>query len=169
MKNFKSLRLLPALGAIIAICAGCFAGCSTSDCDDLQNTLPMAGFFSTDSTPTPTTLPRLTLYGIGAPGDSLLLDSALAVSEAYLPFRIDSRPTSFVLDYLQGSMRDTITFTYDLSPRFSSMECGVVYDYTPTAITHTRTLIDSVTCPQGIITNVPGQNLRIYLKTSPLQ
>jgi len=139
--------------------------CSSGDCSDNRNSLPLAGFFSSDSETQPVAISRMSVYGIGAPGDSMLIYDQTGVEEVYLPFSIDRTSTSFVLDFLDAKISDTVTFNYDLSPRFASSECGVVYDYHITSITHTTHLIDSVTCPAGVITNTPGRNINIYLRT----
>ncbi|MDE6242901.1 MAG: hypothetical protein K2M14_02700 [Muribaculaceae bacterium] len=148
--------ILPSL-ALLALGA-----CSTADCDDNRNSLPLADFYSEGQR---VMLSGLTVYGDGAPGDSLLLEDAQNVDELYLPFRITEGNTTFVLDF--GGSSDEITFTYEPQPRFASSECGVVYDYKISNITHTSELIDSVTCPGGVITNAPGVNIHIYLKPQP--
>lgn len=130
----------------------------------------MAGFYVIDSIKaTPVSIDSITIYGIGAPGDSILQDSVKSLSQCYLPFRIDENSTSYVFQYLQGVLgeyrvADTITFNYEIKPFFVSSACGVVYDYKMTSIETTHNLIDSVTCPDGEITNVSKENLRIYFK-----
>ena len=131
----------------------------------------MAGFFSSTDTPEAITIDSLTIFGLGAPGDSILHDSVRSLDESYLPFRIDTPETTFVIRYLQGDLgryhiADTITFRYDICPNFVSAACGVVYDYRMTEITTTHNVIDSVTCPSGIITNEDSQNLRIYFRVA---
>ena len=144
----------------------CVTACSSADCPDNQNSLPVAGFYAPDGygEMSPVTLDSISIYGSDAPADTMLLDKERGVSQVYLPFRITQQSTTFVLDYLRDGLKDKITFNYELSPRFVSSECGVVYDYKITSITHTDELIDSVTCPAGVITNTPGENLRIYLR-----
>lgn len=159
---------LPSVKTHAAICLGaiCFVGsCATDDCTDNRNSLPLAAFFDSSSGEQ-ITLSRLTLYGLHAPGDSMLLNNASGVEEAYLPFRITEHSTTFVIDYIEPDVRDTVTFHYDPVPRFASSECGAVYDYRMESISHTSHILDSVTCPDGTITNAPGQNIRVYLRTS---
>ena len=60
------------LSTIIAIAA--LSSCGSSECFDNQSTLPLAGFYSMQ-TRTAITVDSLTVYGIGAPGDSILVDN----------------------------------------------------------------------------------------------
>ncbi len=159
---------LPSVKTLAAACLTAIfllGSCAADDCTDNRNSLPLAAFFDSSSGEQ-ITLGRLTLYGLHAPGDSMLLDNASGVEEAYMPFRITQHSTTFVIDYIEPDVQDTVTFHYDPVPRFASSECGAVYDYRMENISHTCHIIDSVTCPGGIITNTPGQNIRIYLRTS---
>ncbi len=174
MRLFLPLRLFPAL-LIVALAALCFA-CASNDCDGNKNSLPLAQFMSSDSVPQKVSIDSISIYGIGAPGDSLLLDSAANVSSTYLPFRIDQNSTSFVFQYLQSvigqeDIRDTITFRYDIVPHFVSAACGAVYDFNNIDISHTSHFIDSISCPDGRISNANITNIFIYFRISdaPLQ
>ena len=143
--------------------------CSTSECFDNQNSLPLAGFYSSGDFPQAISIDSLTILGIGAPGDSILQDSVRSLSEVYLPFRIDENSTTYEIRYLAGipgilGMRDRITFNYDIVPMFVSKACGVVYYYKMTSIDFTTNLIDTVVCPSGEITNENSENLKIYFK-----
>lgn len=144
-------------------------GCSNEECYENKNSLPLAGFYSSDSVPVAVTLDSLTIYGIGAPGDSILHDSVGSIKESYLPFRIDQESTSYVFRYLGGTpgflrMADTVTFNYDIVPWFVSSACGVVYQYRMKDIVTTRHIIDSVVCPRGVIDNLNAENIRIYFR-----
>lgn len=143
--------------------------CSTSECYDNQNSLPLAGFYSSERNPQAISIDSISIIGIGAPGDSILLDSVKGISQAYLPFRIDQGSTTYEIRYLQGlagmmHLSDIITFNYDIVPWFVSPACGAVYYYKMTSIETTHNFIDSVTCPLGEITNANIQNLRIYFR-----
>lgn len=161
----SSLRvLLPA--AFAALLA---AGCSTEECTDNQNSLPLAVFWTSDALPKETSLDSVTVYGIGAPGDSLLADSAASLDFIYLPFRIDQPRTVYVIEYLQSryaGVRDTIDFRYSIVPHFVSAACGAVYYYDDIEIRHTTNRIDSVICPDGRITNANISNIDIFLKNT---
>lgn len=143
--------------------------CASNECYDNKNSLPLAGFYSSDSTPQQISLDSVSIYGISAPGDSILQDSVRTLSQTYLPFRIDQGKTQYVIQYLGGLLgiyhiADTITFNYDIVPWFVSAACGTVYDYKITSIETTHNIIDSVTCPQGIIDNTDIENLKIYFR-----
>lgn len=169
-RRLKGLTALPA-AALAVTAAVTLWGYSQDECLENGNSLPLAGFFSSTDTPEAITIDSLTIFGLGAPGDSILHDSVRSLDESYLPFRIDTPETTFVIRYLQGDLgryhiADTITFRYDICPNFVSAACGVVYDYRMTEITTTHNVIDSVTCPSGIITNEDSQNLRIYFRVA---
>lgn len=164
--------MISRLPAILAVCViTAVAACSNEECLDNKNSLPLAGFYSSDPRPQAIRVDSLTIYGIGAPGDSILQDSARNLSQVYLPFRIDQEQTRYVIKYLQGELgkfrvADTISFNYMIKPWFVSSACGVVYDYEIRSIETTHHVIDSVTCPLGEITNANIENLKIYFRVS---
>lgn len=146
-------------------------GCSNGECLENKNSLPLAGFYSSGPDPQAVTLDSLTIAGIGVPGDSILHDSVAGLGSTYLPFRIDRGETSYEIRYLSGlpgrlRVADTITFNYDIVPWFVSAACGAVYEYRMLSIETTHNIIDSVTCPGGMINNVNAENLRIYFRVS---
>lgn len=146
-----------------------FACCTSDECEGNKNSLPLAAFMSSMPEPAPISIDSLSVYGIGVPGDSILLDSAVNVSQTFLPFRIDQGSTTYVIRYLQQllasrDMRDTLTFTYDIVPQFVSSACGAVYFYDNVRISHTSHFIDSVSCPDGRITNANLTNIFIYFR-----
>ena len=159
-----------AAGILIAL----VSACSDNECLENRNSLPLAGFYASTSNPAPVYLDSISIYGIGAPGDSILLDSASNITEAYLPFRIEESSTTYVIKYLQKDLsrlniHDTITFTYDIIPFFVSSGCGAVYKYKVTDIRHSSFLIDSVSCPYGTIDNENIQNLRIFFRVKTME
>ena len=110
------------------------------------------------------------MYGIGAPGDSILSTGSRAVSNLYLPFRIDSDTTSYVFNLINKAyepydITDTVTFVYSREARFVSAACGASYVYTIQDIRNTGLLIDSVVVPGGRITNADMENIQIYFNT----
>lgn len=155
----KRIFTATAMSAILAM-----AGCASKECYDNQNTLPLAAFYST-TTHKGISLSPVSVYGTGAPGDSLLADSA-ALEQIYLPFRPDTSATSYVFRYEgdNAPLPDTVTFTYRTQPWFTSEACGVVYYFHMEEITHTDHLIDSVAVPGMLITNANRRNIEIYLK-----
>lgn len=152
-----------------AIAAAAFmaalVACDSSECSDNRNSLPLAGFMSSSSTPQSVAFDTLRISGLGAPNDSVL--TVYDSSQAYLPFNIESHTTSFVFAYnnIPEELNDTLTFTYDINPWFESSKCGVIYRYDVNGISHTTHFVDSVRCPGGVIDNTPGQNIFIYFRT----
>ncbi|MCM1291232.1 MAG: DUF6452 family protein [Prevotella sp.] len=150
-----------------------FSSCATEECLDNKNSLPLAGFYSSSVTPQPIQIDSISLQGVGAPGDSLVLDNSQGVSQTFLPFRIDHDETTFHLIYNFTAteknttpLYDIVTFKYDISPLFVSSACGVIYQYKVKEINSTKLYIDSVTCPAGIIDNTPGQNIFFYFRVA---
>lgn len=164
----KAVRgLAPGVMAAIML----LAGCSSDECYENKNSLPLAGFYSSDSIPKEISIDYVSIYGIGAPGDSVLHDSVSGLKESYLPFRIDQEQTTYVIQYLQGILgrlrvADTITFDYEIKPWFESKACGASYRYVMRNIHTTHHVIDSVTCPTGEIDNKNAVNLRIYFRVA---
>lgn len=168
MKSLKGIfKRLPILCSVI-LCV--VAGCNNEECYENKNSLPLAGFYASDSTGQAIGIDSLVIYGVGAPGDSLLQDNVRGLSQTYLPFRIDRDSTVYVFKYSQQSLArhgiaDTIVFDYELKPWFESAGCGVIYRYEMRSITTTHHIIDSVVCPLGVIDNVNQENLKIYFRT----
>lgn len=153
----------------LAVSSLCLHSCSSDECTDNKNSLPLAEFYSSLPEPEQVSIDSISVYGIGAPGDSLLVDSASSLQQVYLPFRIDQTSTTYVIKYLQQllseqNLADTVTFDYTISPQFVSSACGVVYYYDDVRITHTRHFIDSITCPEGRITNANRANIYVYFR-----
>ena len=167
IKRILRLAIVPSMVTIIL--GALISSCSTSECYDNQNSLPLAGFYSSQPVPVPISLDSITIQGIGVKGDSILQDSVRNISQVYLPFRIDQPSTTYEIKYLAGlpglyRISDFITFRYEIVPMFVSAACGAVYYYKMTEIDHTSNFIDSVSCPGGVITNANIENLRIYFR-----
>ena len=164
---FLGLRLLP----LIVIITGLFAGCATEECYDNKNALPYAGFYGVmEGKMEGLSIDSVMVYGLGAPGDSILSDGKKRISNLYLPFRIDKDTTAYVFRLINRSLgnyivSDTVKFVYDLEPVFVSAACGVSYRYKIKEISNSGILIDSVICPGNVITNADRENLKIYFNT----
>lgn len=168
MKRNRDIRIL-SVAMVLSLIA--LVACNSNECFENKNSLPYAGFYSSESVPQKISIDSISVYGLEAPDKSMVLDSVTGVSSVYLPFNIDVPYTSFVFDYLQKSieddrLNDTITFRYDILPFFVSSECGVIYKYKINEIITTKHLIDSVTCPLTTIDNVDSENLRIYFRVA---
>lgn len=162
-------KILPAFMLLAAV------GCSSSECYENHSALPLADFFSAE-TNAAVSVSRLEIYGIGAPGDSILYyDETL--SQAYLPFRLGQDTTKYVFAYLSylsaGSdveddtdmvPHDTVTFIYKPLPWFVSPSCGAMYFFDMEKVEHTSLLIDSIYVNPRI-TNENAANIKIFFKS----
>lgn len=166
------LRPTGFLGAVIG--AALLAGCSSSECYENHSALPLATFYN-GTTFQQVSLQRLAIYGIGAPGDSVLYQPQ-NLSQAYLPFRIWQDSTTYVLAYY-GLMADgveedenvhvptdTIVFRYKPKEWFVSPACGAMYFFEMDTVTHSSFLIDSIAY-NDVITNQNATNIKIFFKT----
>lgn len=162
---------LKTISAALLIFVVSAAGCSSNECAENRNSLPYAGFFSSEETPQSIELDSISIFGIGAPADALLADTARDLGRVYLPFRLEDNTTSFVFRYEQKNapLPDTVTFDYQSHPYFVSEACGAVYIYDISKITTTHHAIDSVVCPRNIIDNKSGLNINIYFRTQSVE
>ncbi len=143
--------------------------CNNNGCLDNQSSIPQAGFYSYETLKS-VAITKLSVGGIGAPDDSLLLKNSTA-SSVYLPFRSEAGKSSFYFLYgeealAQYDIVDTITFFYDSQPYFASEECGAMFRYRITGVKHTNWVIDSVGISDSLVTNVPLETIGIYFRTS---
>ena len=134
-------------------------GCSTGACYDNQNSLPKAGFYSSE-TGDAIAVTGLSVGGFGAPNDSLLCGPSETVSEVYLPFRPDETTTRFA--FKSGLFADVVTFTYETTPYFASADCGAVWRFRIRSVSWSGSLIDSVAVVDSLITNVDAMQLKIF-------
>lgn len=147
------------------ILTACFsvitASCSNDNCIGNSTGIPLAGFYNDTKT---VTINNLTVYGIGAPNDSVIIDKASA-SKVYLPLRLSTSSCKYVLNYnTEGQLNDTITLGYDAIPYFESHECGAMYNFKITSMEHTSNAIDSVRIPDPMITNADVVSIKIYMR-----
>lgn len=154
--------------ALISILAAAAASCNSTGCTENQTSVPLAGFYSmTDGRQI--SIDSVQIGGVGAPRDSLLVYSG-SVKTLYLPLRPDRSPTSFFIRYMNHpavdyGIEDTITFSYTTIPYFASADCGAMYRYQLTAVSHTSFLLDSVAILDSAITNVDIERIRLYYST----
>lgn len=161
-----SLQIAYTVTAIAGILC---TGCSSDECLQNKNALPLAGFYDTQEPTRKVSIDSLEVYGKGAPGDSILFSGKSAINELYLPFRLDHDTTTYVFRYLhtelaEAQITDTVSFIYSRTPRFVSSACGVSYIFGIEKIENSNFLIDSVSCPAGEITNMATENLHIYFR-----
>ncbi len=165
----KITRIFSAL-FVIAICvAPIFNSCSSNGCMDNQSSIPLAGFYSSQ-TKGAITVDSLTLYGVGAPGDSVLYSNQ-SLKQAYMPLRITTDETQYVFHYEQKklsstALNDTLTIEYKKTPFFVSSECGTVYIFDIEDFAYTKHLIDSIKIPTMKITNADVETVKVYFRTA---
>lgn len=152
-------RGLQVILAALAVAVG-VASCSSDGCTNNRNSIPMAGFYDL-ATGNSVSVQRLKVYGLGAPNDSLLLDTARSEHQLYLPLRGTQTRTAFVFD--AGTVYDTLTIDYESYPYFDGEDCGAMWRYLITDVRYNRTLIDSVLVTDPLITNIERERLMIFL------
>ncbi|MBD5185959.1 MAG: hypothetical protein HDS92_05055 [Bacteroidales bacterium] len=163
-------KVLSIAAALCAALAGALlGGCNTAGCTDNQSSLPLAGFYNSDGNAV--SIDSLAVWGVGAPGDSLLLAPSTPASQLYLPLRSTATETSFCFAYRTAELddprlQDTLTLAYTSTPWFISEECGAGFRYTITRMNVTHHLIDSVKITDSLATNIDREILRIYFHTA---
>ena len=161
-------KILSIITFVIALTIGLVA-CGNNECFDNQTTLPLAGFYSMQSQKA-IQVDSLTVYGVGAPGDSLLLDNERK-SKVYLPLPLSGNSTSFVFQYNQKGinyveLNDTLTINYDSYPQFISNECGVIYKYKVKDFFYTHHIIDSIAIPTMEFNNKDIETIFVFFRTA---
>lgn len=135
--------------------------CNNDNCIGNSTGIPLAGFYRDDKA---VTINNLTVYGIGAPNDSLIINKESA-KNVYLPLRLSTSSCKYVFNYnTEGLSNDTLTLDYDAIPYFESHECGAMYNFRITSMEHTTHAIDSVIIPEPLITNADIVSIKIYVQ-----
>lgn len=107
------------------------------------------------------TLPALTMYGIGR-ADSLLADS-IASSRVYIPLNQSADTSAFFIQPDSSSAGgDTITVKYKRSLQFVSSGCGFTTFYKIDTAFTTYHYIDSLAISTNKIVTTNAINLQIY-------
>lgn len=155
--------------ATAGLVAGVVAGCNTSGCTDNRSSLLLAGFYN--SSGKKITVNSLEIGGVGAPGDSLLVELKSTVGQVYLPLRSTRNETSFYIHYGQKGLddpvlNDTIELTYDSTPYFASVECGAVYNYRIRRLSYTRHVVDSIGLVDSLVNNANVERMKIIFRTA---
>lgn len=164
-------KLLGIILTAIAAAAVC-GGCSVIGCTENQNSIPLAGFYSSADGKA-ISVDSLAIGGMDAPDDSLLVRPSSRASQVYLPLRANRSQTAFYIKYMQKAfaardIEDVIIIDYESKPWFASEDCGAMYVYRITSLENTTNLIDSVTITvaDSTVTNVEREYLRIYFRTA---
>ena len=158
-----------AILSLLALTIG-LGACSDDSCYDNGSSLPLATLHIGENQQTVT---GLSIMGIGAPGDSLLVDSS-SIKEVYLPLRASVGSTSYALwrwvmtDTVKTMLRDTITLDYEPVEFFHSIECGAMFNFDIKTVRTTHHGIDSVVLLTPHVTNSRTPALRIHFSQSAL-
>lgn len=139
--------------------------CGSSGCYENRSSILLAKFYAYNLPTQAISVDSITVYGIGQPSDSLLLDSARNVSSMYLPFRNDADTTQYVIRYdLLPSIifNDTLTFVYNRYPYFISGDCGVVFNYVVEDFSYTRNMLDSAALVTPEVTNREVETIQLF-------
>ena len=162
-------KFLSYVGIALLLGIGCsvWSGCASEGCVDNRSSIPMAQFYSYDAQEAQLSIDSISIYGIGQPGDSMLLDSAVAVSLVYLPLRFTHDTTRYVIRYDQQGLsspryNDTLTFIYRAYPYFASIDCGAMYNFIIDTCRYTRNILDSVAVTVPEITNKNEESVRLF-------
>lgn len=145
------------------------AACNSDEgCEGYTSSMPLAGFYSSQ-TKKAITIDSLTVFGVGVPNDSLLLDTARA-SQTYLPLDIEKTQARFVIRYDQQQLAalklaDTVTIDYSPRPYFHSEECGAMYYFDVKGYRTTNVLIDSMQIITPVFDNTTAETIKIYFRT----
>lgn len=145
-----------------------FAACNDEGCEGNTSSMPLAGFYSSQ-TKKAITIDSLTVFGVGVPNDSLLLDTAQA-SQTFFPLDIEKMQARFVIRYDQQqlaalNLADTITIDYSPRPYFHSEECGAMYYFDVKGYRTTNVLIDSMQIITPVFDNTTAETIKIYFRT----
>lgn len=157
----------------LGMLSGLLTGCAGNECLENHSALPLAYFYSYQ-TRQRVSIQNLEIFGIGAPGDSILYEPQ-TLQAAYLPFRIWQDTTRYVFVYQSLAERDeegqivvsaptdTVTFIYKPTEWFVSPACGAMYFYDMKEVRHSDFLIDSIAY-NPLITNENSENIQIFFK-----
>lgn len=155
------------IAATLATATTVLCACSSDGCSENQTCVPRAGFYSYNDGKQ-IVVDSIEVGGVGAPNDSLLIKGSSR--QTILPLRANIPSTSFFFRYTQKSLADyaitdTLTIDYSTIPYFASEDCGAMFRYSISRISHTHNLIDSVALLDSTVTNLDLELIRIYFRT----
>ncbi len=163
-------KYLAHISVVACLCLTSICTSCTSECLENQSSIPLAGFYDM-TTKKAITLDSITVFGVGAPGDSLLLNNAKGIKQVYLPLPVVGKSAKFVIHYDQKAIsnplyNDTLSLNYEPLPYFASAECGAMYQYNIKDFTYTRHIVDSIAIPSMKITNADIETINIFFRTN---
>lgn len=148
---------------LFAFVMGMLFSCENyKDCNSPVQTALGIGFFEMiNGTPQDSTLPALTMYGIGR-ADSLLADS-LPSSSIYVPLNQNLDTSAFFIQPNSPSaIGDTVTVRYKRSLQFVSSGCGFTTFFNIDTVYSTYHFIDSIALTTKNIVTSNAINIQIY-------
>lgn len=157
--------MLPAWLVLLAA-----VSCGDTNCMENRSSVPYATFYNDSVVPQRITIDSVSVYGIGQPGDSLLLDTARRVSSTYLPLRDGRDTTRFVIRYEQRNLHprykaDTLTIVYHSYVKFVSAECGAMFNYIIDSLGYTTWQLASAKVVQQEVNNREMENIQLFYRT----
>lgn len=175
----KGLTVLKFMATLLSVMGVMMTSCHTGVCTDNQNSIPVAGFYASD-TEKAISVNDLDIAGVGAPNDSLLYTAGTALSTIYLPFRPDASETTYRFHFTYddsvdeetgekvevNDFDDFITFRYTSTPYFDGEDCGAMYHYYITDVDYTTHYIERVVVTNPFITNTDSQRISIFFRTA---
>lgn len=166
------MRLLVVISVVVSALSAVlsFVSCNTAGCTENRNAVPLAEFCNS-TTGDAIALDSVEISGVEVPSDTVLTTAGTTVSQVYLPMRPTHNSLSWCIAYRWKALdfpelNDTIEFDYDSDPYFASEECGVIYRYHITRMSHTCHLIDSVAVVDSLVTNIDKTYVKIYFRVS---
>ena len=152
------------IAALLFVLMLALVACNNDSCYENGSSLPLTTFHVGSKQQS---IPGLSIMGIGAPVDSLLLNNK-SVDEVYLPLRANASQTRYALwrtvtiDTTHAVVRDTLDIDYEAIAYFHSIECGAMYNFDIHCVNHTHHGIDSVVVVTQLVTNATTPALRIH-------
>lgn len=151
----------PLLWPLLLVTLLVMPSCSDDGCIDNASCLPLVAFYVGEE---PVSIDSLTVKGVGAPGDSLLVADE-KVHQLYLPLRVSENCCRFVFTYKPDVVpSDTVSIYYDAVPTFVSRECGAMCFFRIKNCTTTHNAIDTISVLDSTISNQDKVYVKIYMR-----
>lgn len=155
--------------ALLALAGVVSGSCSRDECLENKSTIPKMGFYDASFPDQKVRLDSTAIYALGGPADSFILDSLRSAASVTLPLNLDADTTTLIFDYAQKQLkqfgvRDTVRLRYSRTPYFVSSACGVSYRIMVESVKFSKNIIDTVTVPEPLITNVEHQNVQVFFR-----
>lgn len=152
--------LLPTFVALLTLS---IVGCGNTGCQETISVNARCSFYG-KSDRRPFTFDSITVYGIGASGDSILYRRATGQSFVKLPLRKLTGESAYVFHF-QGAgggvidQRDTLHLYHENINHFISEDCGAVVRHRVDSLSYTRHYLDSLVVAKPSIINLDEENI----------